>query len=50
MMMARLISTLAQDEMLTAAQGGSAISTSKSRNWKRRSEAMQTLCRDRYVG
>jgi hypothetical protein len=45
MMMAKLISTLAQVEMLTAAHVGSLISTAKSRNWKRRSDAMQTLCR-----
>jgi hypothetical protein len=44
-MMARLISTLAQVEMLTAAQVGSAISTLKSMKWKRRSDAMQTLFR-----
>lgn len=49
MIMAKLISTLAQVEMLTAAQVGSLISTAKSRKWKRRSDAVQTLCRVAWV-
>ena len=49
MTMAKLISTLAQAEMLTAVQVRSPISTAKSRKWKRRSEAMQTLCRILWV-
>ena len=45
MIMAKLISTLAQVEISAATQGGSSISSLKSRKWKRRSEATQTLCK-----
>lgn len=45
MIMAKLISTLAQVEISAATQDGSSINSVKSRKRKRRSEAMQTLCK-----